>query len=254
MTRAVSHVPRALLEQLLAAIEIGRVDCPLAKLDLIEMGLGSVANALAETLAGLDAAATKAALGLVLAERRHRVPPRLDLVWSGPDVRDSVSRDTAIVLRELFDGAERSVIIGGYSFDDPSLLEPLHRRMKSAGIAVTLFVNISSEARTPEEGTALATKTIDRFFHEMWAFGPPRPDVYYDPRTAMRGPPWVSLHAKCVVVDDARALVTSANFTERGQERNIEVGVLIDDAGFASELSAQWRLLVAAGAMRRYGG
>ncbi len=34
----------------------------------------------------------------------------------------------------------------------------------------------------------------------------------------------VGLHARCVVVDRARAFVSSANFTQRGQERNIEVG------------------------------
>lgn len=34
-----------------------------------------------------------------------------------------------------------------------------------------------------------------------------------------------------------------SNFTQRGHERNIEVGVLIDDASFASFLAGQWRAL-----------
>ncbi|NCX99490.1 MAG: phospholipase, partial [Planctomycetia bacterium] len=34
-----------------------------------------------------------------------------------------------------------------------------------------------------------------------------------------------SLHAKCVIVDRGRALVTSANFTDAAQRKNIEVGV-----------------------------
>ena len=63
----------------------------------------------------------------------------------------------------------------------------------------------------------------------------------------MPGPPYSSLHAKCVVVDGLRALVSSANFTQRGQERNIEVGVLIEDATFAEFLSAQWMRLVDSG-------
>lgn len=88
----------------------------------------------------------------------------------------------------------------------------------------------------------------------MWTFGLPKPEVFYDPRTARRGPPWASLHAKCIVVDDERALVTSANFTDRGQTRNIEAGVLIEDRGFAAELAAQWRQLVVWGLVRKYGG
>ncbi len=43
----------------------------------------------------------------------------------------------------------------------------------------------------------------------------------------------------CVVVDGARAFDSSANFTQRGQERNIEVGVLIADPSFASYLAGQ---------------
>ncbi|WP_441293152.1 phospholipase D-like domain-containing protein [Sorangium sp. KYC3313] len=51
------------------------------------------------------------------------------------------------------------------------------------------------------------------------------------------------MHAKCVVVDSAKAL-SSANFTQRGQERNIEVGVLIEDPSFASYLAGQWLGLI----------
>ena len=95
---------------------------------------------------------------------------------------------------------------------------------------------------------------MDAFFRDVWTFGAPKPDVYYDPRTAMKGPPWASLHAKCVVVDDARALITSANFTDRGQTRNIEAGVLIEDKAFAEELAGQWRQLVSEGKVTRYWG
>lgn len=72
-------------------------------------------------------------------------------------------------------------------------------------------------------------------------------DVYYDPRTAVPGPPWVSLHAKCVVVDERWSFVSSANFTDRGHTRNIELGVLIEDAAFAEQIVTHWRALVAAG-------
>jgi len=53
-----------------------------------------------------------------------------------------------------------------------------------------------------------------------------------------------SLHAKCVVVDARITLIGSANFTDRGQTRNIEVGVLIDDAAFARQVALQWQGLV----------
>lgn len=54
----------------------------------------------------------------------------------------------------------------------------------------------------------------------------------------------VSLHAKCVVVDHRLSLITSANFTDRGQTRNFEAGVEIEDEAFALSLARQWQNLI----------
>ena len=100
--------------------------------------------------------------------------------------------------------------------------------------------------------TSTSRGTSDGFVAENWPFGEPRPRIYYDKRALRPGPPYCSLHAKCVVVDGARAFVSSANFTQRGQERNIEVGVLIEDASFASYLAGQWLGLIEAGIVGEY--
>ncbi|WP_437779089.1 DISARM system phospholipase D-like protein DrmC [Sorangium sp. So ce1097] len=249
-----SQVPRPVLERLLESVDRGQMECPLSELELLASGYGVVVPAILDALGGLGGEAVSAALRLVLAERTHRPPPRLSLVWTGPEARGSVARDTAILVRDLFQGANRSVIVGGYMFDTPSILEPLHSAMRTRGVTVLLFLDIPGEARSAPEADAFATAAIDRFFREVWTFGSPKPDVYYDPRTAMPGPPWASLHAKCIVVDDERTLITSANFTERGQTRNVETGVLIEDRSFAEELGAQWRILIAAGLVRPYRG
>ena len=56
----------------------------------------------------------------------------------------------------------------------------------------------------------------------------------------------------CTHVDGARAFVSSANFTQRGQDRNIEVGVLIEHRSFASYLAGQWLRLIDAGIVGEY--
>lgn len=48
--------------------------------------------------------------------------------------------------------------------------------------------------------------------------------------------------------------VLSVNLTERALERNIEVGVLIEDASVASYLAGQWLGLVEAGIVGEYQG
>jgi phosphatidylserine/phosphatidylglycerophosphate/cardiolipin synthase-like enzyme len=250
-----TRVPLPALQQLLAAVESGRLECPFGEADLTDAGLKGVAGDVVDALRGIiDAAGVRAALAVAVAERIHRPPPRLDLVWTGPEAQASVARSTVLVVERLFEEAQRSVIVGGYAFDSPDLLRPLHAAMAHRGVTATLYMDIPGVAATRDGADAFATTVIDKFFREVWTFGEPKPDVYYDPRTAAPGPPWASLHAKCIVVDDERTLVTSANFTDRGQTRNIEAGVLIEDHAFAEELGAQWRQLVVAGLVNRYVG
>ncbi len=54
------------------------------------------------------------------------------------------------------------------------------------------------------------------------------------------------------VVDRRWALVSSANFTDRGLTRNLEAGVLIEDTTFARRLSEQWLALIDSGQMKPY--
>jgi phosphatidylserine/phosphatidylglycerophosphate/cardiolipin synthase-like enzyme len=62
------------------------------------------------------------------------------------------------------------------------------------------------------------------------------------------------MHAKCIVVDGTRCFVSSANFTQSGQARNIEVGVLIEDRNLAASIQDQFESLVTQGILRRVPG
>jgi phosphatidylserine/phosphatidylglycerophosphate/cardiolipin synthase-like enzyme len=173
-------------------------------------------------------------------------------VWTGPEAQNSLARDTGIVVRQLFERAERKVIIGGFRFDHGAdILRPLYERMQN-GLRVDMFVDIKHRAKRPELGPAFARTQINALLRSNWPFGDPYPNVYYDPRSAVMGPPWVSMHAKCVVIDERWTFITSANFTERGQTRNLEVGVCIEDEAFASQLASQWQALVAHELVVRY--
>lgn len=257
MTRGLSRIPQSMLEQLLAAVECGRLECPFSEADLVDSGFRGLSVDVLDALRGVDAAGVVAALRVAIAERVHRPPPRLDLVWTGPETRASIARDTGLVVKRLFESAQRSVIVGGYTFDTPEILQPLHEVMNARGVKATFFLDIDG-ATHPADAERFATAAIDKFFQDVWKFGVPKPDVLYDPRTAIRGDipghEWATLHAKCIVVDDERSLITSANFTDRGQTRNIEAGVLIEDKAFSEELAGHWRQLVSEGLVRRYSG
>lgn len=253
--KALSGLPLHDLEALLRAVQRGNVDCPVTEAALLAAGFGNRASQAAVALAGANQAGVEAALRAAIAERMYRPPPRLELVWTGPETPTSATRDTSVVVRRLFEGARESVIVAGYSFDHgEDIFRPLYDGMKLYGVRVSFYLDIEGTADTASQADAYARARIDEFFIENWPFGHPLPDVFYDPRTAVKGPPWASLHAKCVVVDQRITLIGSANFTERGQERNVEAGVLIEDEDFACRLVAQWRSLVDSRVVRRYAG
>jgi phosphatidylserine/phosphatidylglycerophosphate/cardiolipin synthase-like enzyme len=192
-------------------------------------------------------------LEVALAEREDRRPAP-ELVWTGPEAPAGTARDTAVVLRELFEGARESVILGGYSFTHArDVLAPLHRSMRDHQVDVRFFVHVP-QIEHGDFAEGHLERHLGRFVTETWPFGAPRPRIYYDRRALVPGPPYSSLHAKCVVVDGMRAFISSANFTERAQERNIEVGVLIEDASFATYLAGQWVGLIEAGIVGEYIG
>ncbi|MCP4664597.1 MAG: hypothetical protein GY856_55140, partial [bacterium] len=203
-------------------------------------------------LAGLDAASASVVLRLVIAERRRReIGP--ELVWTGPEAPGSTARDTAVVVRRLFEAAQRRVMIAGFDFTKGTeILRPLHAAMRDRGVTARVFLNVKDKAPSRARIDEYVGPRIAESFNKWWTFGAPRPDVYFDPRTVDPAEKYSSLHAKCVVVDGEVAFVGSANFTQRAYEHNIEVGVLVRDRGFASRLAAQWANLVEAGLVRRY--
>jgi phosphatidylserine/phosphatidylglycerophosphate/cardiolipin synthase-like enzyme len=237
------------LEQILREIRRGNLSCPVTRAGLVAAGLGNLADR-AAILYQLDQAATGVLLEALLAERARPPATKVELVWTGPEGRQSSSRDTRVVLRELLESATTSVLIGGYSFDHgDEILKPLHESMRDRAVQAAIFLHLKE--REPEESAdGYVERRIAMFIEDNWTFGPPIPTVYYDPRT-VEPKKWTSLHAKCVVVDERRALVTSANFTRRAQTRNIEVGALVEDEMFAKGLVHQWMSAVEADLFKR---
>lgn len=240
------------LRALLRAIRAGRLSFPLSDAQLRAEGFGACAGAVLGAVAPLDRDAAAVAVELLVADRRQRPSPRVELVWTGPETEAAESRKTSVVVRRLFEEAGESVLVAGYAFDHGAeILRPLHSAMAERGVRAAIFLDIPGEAPTAAEVETFARRQIESFLAENWPFGPPYPAIYYDPRTVSPTTN-ASLHAKCVVIDDARALVTSANFTTRGQTRNIEVGVLIEDADFARRLAGHWQGLIARGWVSRH--
>jgi len=247
---SLAEVSTSSLERLVGGLKSGRLPTPVSRDRLIAFGITGQLDAVSAVLSGHSKLACIALLQSVLAERSYRKRPPPELVWTGPEGAGAQARDTAVVLRELFESARKRVVLAGYSFQNAeSVLRPLSEAMTAHGVEAHVFVDVK-QPQTLVDEDLYGQAQLSLFLETSWPFPGPVPALYCD-RRALRpggsGAPYCSLHAKCVAVDSTRAFVSSANFTLRGQDRNIETGVLIDDPHFAAQLDRQWMSLVAGG-------
>lgn len=153
----------------------------------------------------------------------------LQLVLTGPEIPEIPCGDTAAVLHALVEEAEREVLLVGYAvYDGEKIFEALASRMDSCPeLDVTFCLDVQRKYGDERSASELAVSFSKRFREKQWP-GKRLPMIYYDPRSLLIGAQKrSSLHAKGLVVDRRTALITSANYTEAAQERNIELGVLL---------------------------
>ena len=149
-----------------------------------------------------------------------------ELVWTGPEAGPAHSRDTLVVLEELFAAAERSVVVSTFVVQQAAtVFAPLAKRMDAVPmLSVRIFLHVARGVANTSADSELLRQFSDRLGREWTAVR--RPEIYYDPRGLQQdGDLRANWHAKCVIVDDERSFVTSANFTEWAQQRNVEAGV-----------------------------
>ncbi|MDE2998164.1 MAG: DISARM system phospholipase D-like protein DrmC [Gemmatimonadota bacterium] len=169
----------------------------------------------------------------------------IDIVVSGPDVA-ATARDTGVVIRQLFNKAKERVLAVGYAvYQGRSVFRELAERLDADE---SLEATLCLEVRREQTDTSLDSQVVGRFANNFieneWP-GIRLPRLYYDPRSlAPAGPVHSALHAKCVVIDGREALVTSANFTEAAQDRNIELGMLVNSPEVAGQIERHFHSLI----------
>ena len=127
----------------------------------------------------------------------------------------------------------------------------LAKRMEElSDLEATMYLNLPPANDTDKE--SIITRRFAKDFKEKhWPEGCRLPAIYFDPRSidADRSKR-ASLHAKCIIVDGFELFVSSANFTRRAQNMNIEVGVHFKSETIANQLQRHFASLAALGALK----
>jgi phosphatidylserine/phosphatidylglycerophosphate/cardiolipin synthase-like enzyme len=242
------------LNALAASIRSGRVTLPCSAHSLQRIVGTADSDSISRRLEalsslGMSPDAMSACLELLAQSVASRPPLEdlVDLVTTGPEAGGVANRSTGVVVADLFRSAQRSVLVAGYAvYQGQKLFQSLADRMQQMpGLLVRMFLDVP---RTHGD-TSSTNEQIARFVHtfktSQWPHDTPMPHVYcceqiLAPQTGKPG----SLHAKCVAVDNEQTFVSSANFTEAGQDRNIEVGLLVRSSVVSERLSRFFDALV----------
>ena len=177
-----------------------------------------------------------------------------DLVVSGPDVPGVPTADTHSVVQSLFQEATSEVVLAGYAFyNGQALFERLHEHWtRNPSLKVMFHVDVPRRHGDTASADSIITKYRDDFRARHWPWQPV-PELYFDPRALESDSKTrASLHAKIVVIDRRKLLLTSANFTEAAQQKNIELGVLCSLPYLAERVCSYFEGLRKSGQVRRF--
>jgi phosphatidylserine/phosphatidylglycerophosphate/cardiolipin synthase-like enzyme len=123
--------------------------------------------------------------------------------------------------------------------------------IEGPALKVRFLLNIERK----QGDTSLSSEIVKRFVRDFRKYqwpGEPWPDLYYDPRAlAEIAKEKAVIHAKCIIADRNVAFVSSANFTEAAQEKNIEVGMLVHEPDQVGSLRDYFEDLIAQGKLTR---
>ncbi|MFH7241790.1 MAG: DISARM system phospholipase D-like protein DrmC [Spirulina sp.] len=246
------------LQTLAQALRSQRLTLPLTTADLTvhvpDALLPDILQSLNHlTSQGFTLAQVGTLLEAIAQERNQRLQdrPPPELVWTGPEVPGTASRDTRVVVQELFELVQHSVLVSTYAIDQntkaDAIFQTLANRMDdNPKLTVQFFINLMrpNHIYSPQQ---LVQDCSNHFRDKIWP-GKRLPEVFYDPRSISSSSGFrACLHAKCVIIDEATAFISSANFTEAAHNRNIEAGILIKDKVISKALQQQFQSLVAYG-------
>jgi phosphatidylserine/phosphatidylglycerophosphate/cardiolipin synthase-like enzyme len=242
------------LNALAASIRSGRVTLPCSPHSIQRIVGTADGDSISKRLealssSGMSPEAMSACLELVAQSVSSRPPLEdlVDLVTTGPEAGGVANRSTGVVVADLFRSAERSVLVAGYAiYQGQKIFQSLAERMERCpDLHVRMFLDVPRVRGESSSISNQIARFVKTFKTSQWPDSAHMPHVYCCEQImdGENGKPG-SLHAKCIAVDDQQVFVSSANFTEAGQDRNIEVGLLVRSPVLSERLSRFFESLV----------
>ena len=192
----------------------------------LQLGIDAKAIALA-----LQAAAEAA--GAATAEHRT------EIAWTGPATESVPLRRVDQAIYDMVESASEEVLLVTFAAYKAERALKALRTATDHGVGVRLVIELAQES-----GGKLSFDGLQAIRSAV-----PSAQIFYWPleRRKHRGSgPYGSMHAKCLIADRKRAIVSSANLTDYALEANKELGLLVESA-IASRLADHFDQLIVRG-------
>ena len=152
-----------------------------------------------------------------------------ELVLTAPDSFHIKTLRTKDIMRKLIENAEKSLTITGYSISDyfAEMLDVIIKKSQQ-GVYVRIYVNDIEKQK----------EALDRLMSYRSRFL----QVYEYQK--QENDKMAALHAKLIVSDVKKSLVSSANLSYHGMQGNIEMGFLIESHDKAKQIEELMKEMV----------
>lgn len=153
----------------------------------------------------------------------------IEIVTTTPVSFNTKTRRTYPVIEELISKATKHIVITGYAISEhfDEIMEILNVKSKQ-GVMVELFINDYEKVKTHLDKIEHSNKN----FFRVYKFIEKEEDKM------------ASLHAKTVIVDREKALISSANLSYHGMVSNIEIGVLVESKEKVQQILDIYQMLI----------
>ena len=153
-------------------------------------------------------------------KKESEIKNNTSLIWTSPSIFHRSAGNTKSTILRLISSAKKSITIIGYVMDYgvkdvlTSLKEVAEKRILKIKIVI-------DRADKPPEGRR-KIRSPQEIIERAWPSTLKMPEIYKYAKHSSE----TVLHAKMIVIDSEKILVTSANLTGRAIHGNLEIGIL----------------------------
>ena len=200
----------------------------------------------------LSATGICSVIDTILETRTHSVSLSQSLVVTGPDTKEIANLRTQSRFSRIVEHAQKELMLATFAlYQGDKILAPIHEAMlRTPKLEVSVILNVARKYSDKTLSAEVLEAYKQELFKRHWLW-PEKPKFYYYPAALETNTKERSaMHAKFLIADEERCFITSANFTDAAQKRNIEVGVELNHSSEPKALSQYFKSLMHQGVLK----